>query len=165
MTVGSGLTMRGRHWLVFDSIDAAHATRRMINDNLQSPATLAFTSKTPNPAYVTLYSSVCHPLFQRMPPFIPTYATLYSNVCHPLFQRMSPFIPTYSVYSLTFTALSYEHHAPCCPITGTWRSPLLRLPNVLAPVLWQAPNVYCSCGSAPCQREADDAHQQLRRPV
>lgn len=46
----AGLTMRGRHWLVFDTVEKAHLTRRLATENLQYPATLAFnadTKKTP----------------------------------------------------------------------------------------------------------------------
>ena len=40
----AGLTMRGRHWLVFDTVDKAHMTRRLASENLQYPATLAFNA-------------------------------------------------------------------------------------------------------------------------
>jgi len=39
----AGLTMRGRHWLVFDTLDAAHETRRQLSEQLNFPAALAFT--------------------------------------------------------------------------------------------------------------------------
>ena len=38
----AGLTMRGRHWIVFDTVEKAHLTRRVASENLQYPATLAF---------------------------------------------------------------------------------------------------------------------------
>lgn len=41
----AGLTMRGRHWLVFDTIERAHVTRRMQTENLQYPATIAINNK------------------------------------------------------------------------------------------------------------------------
>jgi alpha-mannosidase len=39
----AGLTMRGRHWLVFDTVDAAHKTRRELAEKINFPATLAFS--------------------------------------------------------------------------------------------------------------------------
>merc|ERR1719291_116997 len=38
-----GLTVRGRHWLVFDTISEANAKRRQLVEQLSFPATLAFT--------------------------------------------------------------------------------------------------------------------------
>jgi alpha-mannosidase len=37
-----GLTMRGRHWLLFDTVPNAHTTRRQLVEALNFPATLAF---------------------------------------------------------------------------------------------------------------------------
>jgi len=37
-----GLTMRGRHWLIFDNVDSANSQRRKLDDMLNFPATLAF---------------------------------------------------------------------------------------------------------------------------
>ena len=37
-----GLTMRGRHWLIFDTIDNTHEARRVQSEVLNFPATLAF---------------------------------------------------------------------------------------------------------------------------
>jgi alpha-mannosidase len=42
----AGLTMRGKHWLVFDKIDEAHHTRRVLSEQLNFPATMAFSSET-----------------------------------------------------------------------------------------------------------------------
>ena len=38
-----GLTVRGRHWLVFDTVDNAHEARRQLSELLNFPATLGFT--------------------------------------------------------------------------------------------------------------------------
>lgn len=38
----AGLTMRGRHWLVFDTLDAAHAARRALSEEQNFPLDLAF---------------------------------------------------------------------------------------------------------------------------
>ena len=38
----AGLTVRGRHWIVFDAIADAHATRRVISEDLNFPPLLAF---------------------------------------------------------------------------------------------------------------------------
>jgi len=38
----AGLTVRGRHWLIFDTTENAHADRRQLQNELQFPATLAF---------------------------------------------------------------------------------------------------------------------------
>ena len=38
----AGLTVRGRHWLVFDEIDEAHKARRVISEELNFPPLLAF---------------------------------------------------------------------------------------------------------------------------
>jgi alpha-mannosidase len=42
----AGLTMRGKHIIIFDTISAAHANRRLATENLQYPATLAFNLET-----------------------------------------------------------------------------------------------------------------------
>jgi len=38
-----GLTVRGRHWIVFDTIENANAERRQLIEQISFPATLAFT--------------------------------------------------------------------------------------------------------------------------
>jgi alpha-mannosidase len=43
--VCEGLTMRGKHWLVFDTINNAHETRRELAERINFPSTLSF-SKT-----------------------------------------------------------------------------------------------------------------------
>jgi hypothetical protein len=37
--------MRGRHWIVFDTIAKAHESRRILSEDINFPASLAFTSK------------------------------------------------------------------------------------------------------------------------
>jgi len=39
-----GLTVRGRHWILFDEIEEVHAQRRVQQEELNFPATLAFAS-------------------------------------------------------------------------------------------------------------------------
>mmetsp|Transcript_59280 Transcript_59280/g.162642 ORF Transcript_59280/g.162642 Transcript_59280/m.162642 type:complete len:809 (-) Transcript_59280:378-2804(-) len=46
----AGLTMRGRHWIVFDTIDAAHAARRTLSEQLNFPPLLAFSPHAPKAA-------------------------------------------------------------------------------------------------------------------
>ena len=41
----AGLTMRGRHWVVFDTIEKAHETRRVLSEGINFPASLAFADK------------------------------------------------------------------------------------------------------------------------
>jgi alpha-mannosidase len=38
----AGLTVRGRHWLVFDTIENTHEERRQLSERLSFPATTAF---------------------------------------------------------------------------------------------------------------------------
>jgi alpha-mannosidase len=45
----AGLTMRGRHWVVFDTIAKAHEARRVLGEDLNFPATLAFAPKAMAP--------------------------------------------------------------------------------------------------------------------
>lgn len=45
----AGLTMRGRHWIIFDEIDAVHATRRTLSEQLNFPPLLGFTGVAPPP--------------------------------------------------------------------------------------------------------------------
>jgi len=40
--VCEGLTVRGKHWLVFDTVDRAHAARRVLSEHLNFPPLLAF---------------------------------------------------------------------------------------------------------------------------
>jgi len=43
----AGLTMRGRHWLLFDTIDNVHAARRTLSEAINFPPLLAFSSVQP----------------------------------------------------------------------------------------------------------------------
>ena len=50
----AGLTVRGRHWIVFDTVDAVHEQRRQLTELLQFPATLTFADgklSTEQPSY------------------------------------------------------------------------------------------------------------------
>jgi alpha-mannosidase len=40
----AGLTMRGRHWIIFDSVERTNAARRRLSERLNFPATLAFSA-------------------------------------------------------------------------------------------------------------------------
>ena len=42
----AGLTVRGRHWLVFDTIDRAHEARRVLSEDLNFPPLIAFAPST-----------------------------------------------------------------------------------------------------------------------
>jgi hypothetical protein len=55
----AGLTMRGRHWIVFDTIDKAHESRRVLSENFNFPASLAFASKAISaPSFSALASAL-----------------------------------------------------------------------------------------------------------
>jgi alpha-mannosidase len=58
----AGLTMRGKHWIVFDSVEKAHVTRRLASENLQYPATLAFNADTKKAPTHPSFSGVEAPL-------------------------------------------------------------------------------------------------------
>ena len=68
----AGLTVRGRHWLVFDEIDEAHKARRVISEELNFPPLLAFHPAAAQPpaaaaaaaATTTAFSAVS----QALPP-------------------------------------------------------------------------------------------------
>ena len=49
----AGLTVRGRHWLVFDEIDEAHKARREISEELNFPPLLAFHPAATQPPAAT----------------------------------------------------------------------------------------------------------------
>jgi len=53
----AGLTMRGRHWLIFDSIVQSHLDRRVLGEALNFPATLAFATE-PRSAGVPSFSAL-----------------------------------------------------------------------------------------------------------
>merc|ERR1711977_497848 len=57
----AGLTMRGRHWLVFDSIEKAHATRRVLQEELNFPATVSFSKAGIKPAQFSALQSELPP--------------------------------------------------------------------------------------------------------
>jgi alpha-mannosidase len=40
----AGLTMRGRHWIIFDTIEKAHESRRVLSEGINFPAALTFTT-------------------------------------------------------------------------------------------------------------------------
>merc|ERR1712203_1284299 len=40
----AGLTVRGRHWLIFDTKNNARTERRQLQEQINFPATLAFTN-------------------------------------------------------------------------------------------------------------------------
>lgn len=46
-----GLTMRGRHFIIFDTKEQANLRRRMANEEMQSPATIAINIGTGTPAH------------------------------------------------------------------------------------------------------------------
>ena len=58
----AGLTMRGRHWLVLDTVEKAHELRRQAVEQLSFPATLAFMTegavKAQNPAFSALAAAL-----------------------------------------------------------------------------------------------------------
>jgi alpha-mannosidase len=56
-----GLTVRGRHWLVFDTIENANYQRRQLIEQISFPATLAFTHSSTTvgtPTYSALQSAL-----------------------------------------------------------------------------------------------------------
>jgi alpha-mannosidase len=55
----AGLTMRGRHWLIFGPIQEVHKSRRVLSETINFPATLAFHKpSTQNVLDRTSYSAV-----------------------------------------------------------------------------------------------------------
>merc|ERR1740121_1377041 len=57
----AGLTVRGRHWLIFDTIENSHEERRQLAERLSFPATTAFTEgdkKISNPTWSALESAL-----------------------------------------------------------------------------------------------------------
>lgn len=57
----AGLTVRGRHWLVFDTIENTHEERRQLAERLSFPATTAFTdgaTKVKTPTWSALQSAL-----------------------------------------------------------------------------------------------------------
>merc|ERR1712151_772562 len=75
-----GLTVRGRHWLVFDTIENANLQRRQLIEQLSFPATLAFThatAKTGTPTYSALQSSL--PQNVRLMTITNNYADIHNG--------------------------------------------------------------------------------------
>jgi len=73
----AGLTMRGRHWLVFDTIENTHKARRQLAERLSFPATLAFThgaTKIPTPTWSALSASL--PMNVRLMTITNNYAEI-----------------------------------------------------------------------------------------
>jgi alpha-mannosidase len=59
--VCAGLTVRGRHWLVFDTIENVHEERRQLTERLSFPATLAFakgSAKISTPSWSSIQSAL-----------------------------------------------------------------------------------------------------------
>jgi len=71
-----GLTMRGRHWVVLDTIDNANRLRRQLTEKLSFPSTLAF-AKSFDPA-ADGFTPTFSALGQALPPNV-KLTTLTSN--------------------------------------------------------------------------------------
>eukprot|EP00935_MAST-01C_sp_MAST-1C-sp1_P000879 g879.t1 len=69
-----GLTMRGRHWLLLDTVANAHEQRRVLTELLQSPPTLAFAK----PGIVAKAQQTKSYVQQALPPSV-KLVTLTSN--------------------------------------------------------------------------------------
>lgn len=69
----AGLTVRGRHWLIFDSVQEVHRQRRLLSEQLNFPALLAF-SQEEAPASLPINSM----LSSALPPNV-KLVTLTSN--------------------------------------------------------------------------------------
>merc|ERR1711998_754062 len=57
----AGLTVRGRHWLMLDQIEKAHEVRRVLQEELTFPATLAFAAidmKTSAPTFSAIKTAL-----------------------------------------------------------------------------------------------------------
>ena len=67
----AGLTVRGRHWLVFDTVDRAHETRRELSEKINFPPTIAFALLGAAPAVFSMVS-------RQLPPNV-KLVTLTSN--------------------------------------------------------------------------------------
>lgn len=55
--MSEGLTMRGRHWLIFDTIKSVHSIRRKLSESLNFPPLLTFTNEGLS-KYGSLFSAV-----------------------------------------------------------------------------------------------------------
>jgi len=69
-----GLTMRGKHWLIFGAIDKVHETRRVLSERINFPATLAFN----NPAVAEMKFKTFTALSAALPANV-KLVTLTSN--------------------------------------------------------------------------------------
>jgi len=54
----AGLTMRGKHWIVFDTIANAHEARRTLSEGINFPATLAFASQAAHPSFSAISATL-----------------------------------------------------------------------------------------------------------
>jgi alpha-mannosidase len=75
-----GLTVRGRHWLVFDTIEKANAERRQLIEQISFPATLAFaeaSAKTPTHTYSAIQAAL--PTNVRLMTITNNYAEINSG--------------------------------------------------------------------------------------
>lgn len=73
----AGLTVRGRHWLVFDTIENTHKERRQLAERLNFPATTAFTDgskKISTPTWSALQNSL--PMNVRLLTITSNYADI-----------------------------------------------------------------------------------------
>ena len=73
MCIRDRLTVRGRHWLIFDEVAAAHATRREISEALNFPPLVALT-----PAAAPPRAPSTSALSKALPPNV-KLVTLTSN--------------------------------------------------------------------------------------
>jgi len=58
----AGLTMRGKHWIVFGAIDEVHEARRTLSEQINFPATLAFQKSDDQALATTHYSALTQAL-------------------------------------------------------------------------------------------------------
>ena len=72
--VCAGLTVRGRHWILFDTVESVHAARRTLSESINFPPLLAFSAAALPAAHRKPISA----LSQAMPPNV-KLVTLTSN--------------------------------------------------------------------------------------
>jgi alpha-mannosidase len=86
----AGLTVRGRHWLLFDTIDRAHEERRQRQEQLNFPATLAFThlpgAEVARPNFSSLQSTL--PRNVRLMTITNNYADIHKGMVMVRFAHM-----------------------------------------------------------------------------
>jgi len=76
----AGLTVRGRHWLVFDTVEEVHEQRRQLAERLNFPATTAFTEgskKITTPTWSALQSAL--PKNVRLMTITSNYADIHQG--------------------------------------------------------------------------------------